>query len=76
MAKSKMHRVVFALVGVAILAACSGSAISPSPEDRIRPYAENRFYWQYKGRPVLLLGGTSAAFLFQNTTLVRVRDLL
>ena len=76
MAKSKMHRVVFALVGVAILAACSGPATSPSPEDRIRPYAENPFYWQYKGRPVLLLGGTNDDNLFQNPNLVREVDLL
>ncbi len=26
--------------------------------DRIRPYTENSFYWQYKGEPVLLVGGT------------------
>jgi len=26
--------------------------------DRIRPYEKNPRYWQYKGQPVLLLGGS------------------
>ena len=29
-----------------------------SEADHIRPYEKNRFYWQYKGKPVLLLGGS------------------
>jgi len=32
-------------------------------QDRIQPYSGNRFYWQYKGQPVLLLGGSAKAFL-------------
>jgi hypothetical protein len=32
---------------------------------RIRPWAGNRRYWQYKGKPVLLLGGTREDNLFQ-----------
>jgi hypothetical protein len=34
-------------------------------QDRIQPYKENPAYWQYKGRPVLLLGGSSNDNLFQ-----------
>jgi len=26
--------------------------------NRIRPYAKNPYYWQYKSKPVLLLGGS------------------
>ena len=26
--------------------------------ERIRPYEENPWYWQYRGEPVLLLGGS------------------
>ncbi|MGH3449228.1 MAG: hypothetical protein ACRDQW_00565, partial [Haloechinothrix sp.] len=33
--------------------------------DRIRPYAANPWYWQYKGQPVLLLGGSKDDSLFQ-----------
>ncbi|CAN5267265.1 hypothetical protein BH23VER1_BH23VER1_25560 [soil metagenome] len=33
--------------------------------DRIQPYTENPFYWQYRGKPVLLLGGSKDDNLFQ-----------
>lgn len=33
--------------------------------NRIQPYSENSSYWQYKGKPVLLLGATSDDNLFQ-----------
>ena len=32
---------------------------------RIRPYAANPWFWQYEGRPVLLLGGSKDDNLFQ-----------
>jgi hypothetical protein len=32
----------------------------------IRPYVENPFYWQYKGKPVFLLGGTWQDNLFNH----------
>ena len=34
-------------------------------QDRIQPYTKNPFYWQYKGVPVLLLGGTVEDNVFQ-----------
>jgi hypothetical protein len=34
--------------------------------DRIQPYSENPFYWQYKGEPVLLLGGSWQDNLFNH----------
>lgn len=45
-----------------------GEAVVPAAdaEDlRIRPYEKNPFYWQYKGRPVLLLGASDDDNLFQ-----------
>lgn len=33
--------------------------------DRIQPYPKNPYYWQYKGQPVLLLGGSKDDSLFQ-----------
>jgi hypothetical protein len=33
--------------------------------DRIRPYEKNPRYWQYKGQPILLLGGSKDDNLFQ-----------
>jgi hypothetical protein len=45
-------------------------------QDRIQPYAGNSFYWQYKGRPVLLLGGSVEDNLFQIPDLEEHLDLL
>jgi hypothetical protein len=45
-------------------------------QDRIQPYAGNSFYWQYKGRPVLLLGGSVEDNLFQIPDLEKHLDLL
>jgi len=44
--------------------------------DRIRPYASNPFYWQYKGKPVLLLGGSVEDNLFQVDDIDAHLDLL
>jgi len=47
-----------------------------SDSDRIQPYAKNPRYWQYKGRPVLLLGGSKDDNLFQVPGLREHLDLL
>ncbi len=39
--------------------------------DRIQPYAANPAYWQYRGHPVLLLGGSDEDNLFQIPASVR-----
>jgi len=44
--------------------------------DRIRPYERNPAYWQYKGKPVLLLGGSVEDNLFQIPGLAEHLDLL
>jgi hypothetical protein len=39
---------------------------APAPDSRtLRPYARNPYYWQYRGRPVLLLGASKDDSLFQ-----------
>ena len=43
---------------------------------RIQPYPANRFYWQYRGQPVLLLGGSKEDNLFQVPDLEAQLDLL
>ena len=45
-------------------------------ESRIRPYAANPRYWQYRGEPVLLLGGSKDDNLFQIPDLEEHLDLL
>jgi hypothetical protein len=47
-----------------------------SNKDRIRPYSKNPRYWQYKGKPVLLLGGSKDDNLFQIPGLKEHLDLL
>ncbi|UCD27810.1 MAG: hypothetical protein JSV03_11985 [Planctomycetota bacterium] len=52
------------LVGaVAILTSTATAA--PKAEDRICIYKGNPHYWQYKGKPVLLVGGSKDDNLFQ-----------
>lgn len=34
-------------------------------DDGLRPYESNRYYWQYRGAPVLLVGGSKDDNLFQ-----------
>lgn len=46
------------------LVSCSNNATTGN-SDRIHPYAKNPHYWQYKGEPVLLVGGTIDDNLFQ-----------
>ncbi len=43
---------------------CSTS-VAAAPLDGIQPYAANPRYWQYRGQPVLLLGGSEDDNLFQ-----------
>ncbi len=48
-------------------------AMAPSAalaKERIRPYKPNPFYWEYDGRPVLLLGGSDEDNLFNNPGLM------
>lgn len=44
--------------------------------DRIRPWSENPRYWQYRGQPVLLVGGSREDNLFQIPDLQEQLDLL
>lgn len=44
--------------------------------DRIRPWAKNPRYWQYKGQPVLLVGGSKEDNLFQIPDLYEHLQLL
>ncbi|MBN1562927.1 MAG: hypothetical protein JXA10_03765 [Anaerolineae bacterium] len=45
-------------------------------QDRIQPYQHNPFYWQYKGQPVLLLGGSVEDNLFQIPDIEAQLDVL
>ena len=47
--------------GVAVMC---GESEGASASDRIQPYAKNPRYWQYKGKPVMLLGGSKTDHIF------------
>jgi len=60
-------RFVVQLVTVAAIAnsaVVSHVSADDSNADRIQPYANNARYWQYKGQPVLLLGGSKTDHIF------------
>jgi hypothetical protein len=63
--------------GIIILLAafCAGS-VAAQDSNRIQPYTENPWYWQYKGEPVMLLGGSKDDNLFQIPDLKVHLDLM
>ena len=65
-----------ALLSMLVLSGCGSSPDTTSGPDDIRPYTDNPRYWQYKGSPVLLLGGTKDDNLFQVSGLEEHLDLL
>ncbi|MDI6451657.1 DUF6298 domain-containing protein [Anaerobaca lacustris] len=50
---------------VFVLTACLSATSLADDANRIQPYPKNPYFWQYKGRPVLLLGGSDDDNLFQ-----------
>lgn len=59
-----MSRSVWNLIILLHLSAAAASVAVAA--ERIRPYKANRFYWEYDGKPVLLLGGSDEDNLFNN----------
>jgi Family of unknown function (DUF6298) len=51
------------LIGI-VLSSAVLSAGTDKNADCIKPYAENPRYWQYNGKPVLLLGGSKTDHIF------------
>lgn len=52
-----MTRLLLLRLVLAIAPAISLGAAAGDNANRIQPWSKNPRYWQYKGRPVLLLGG-------------------
>lgn len=59
--KSFLSAVVLILLSVS----CSNVNDSPVTESFLKIYSENRWYWEYEDKPVLLLGGSAEDNLFQ-----------
>jgi len=51
--------------GLWVIAAAAAGSATADEANRIKPWTENPRYWQYEGRPVLLLGGSKDDNLFQ-----------
>jgi len=52
------------------------AAVEDKYPGRVKPYVNNPRYWQYKGKPILLLGGTKDDNLFQIPDLKEHLNLL
>ncbi|MBP7934581.1 MAG: hypothetical protein KA354_08025 [Phycisphaerae bacterium] len=59
-----------------ILALGHRASAAEANASRIRPYEKNPSYWQYKGRPVLLLGASDDDNLFQMPDLEKHLDAM
>ena len=69
----RMKAVVIAMLALAL----ASGAMRAGDAARIRPFGPNPYYWQYKGQPVLLLGGSWQDNLFNHPVgLERHLDLL
>ena len=62
------------LLALASIAICATATAAAPASDRIHPWPDNPRYWQYKGKPVLLLGGSKDDNLFQIPDLVAHLD--
>lgn len=73
---------IIAVLWAVVQLACANAVIAgeapptSGSDGRLQPYKENPFYWQYKGQPVLLLGGSRQDNLFQIPDLEEHLDLL
>jgi len=64
---NKIGRFIFYLFVWISFIQCSNQGNSNEDKmDRIQPYHINPSYWQYKGKPVLLLGGSDNDNIFQD----------
>ena len=52
------------VVAIWIVLLSAGLNVMGAEADRIKPYEKNPRYWQYQGKPVLLLGGSKTDHIF------------
>ena len=73
-----IQRITTVTILTALLIAAPVALAQPGEAGRVQPYQANPYYWQYKGAPVLLLGGSDDDNLFQwaGSRLRRQLDLL
>jgi hypothetical protein len=72
----KRNFIISSYIFLLVVSGCISTPVKESGKNDIKPYKENPRYWQYKGNPVLLLGGTVDDNLFQLSALREHLDLL
>ncbi len=62
-----MNRYGIQLVGGCLVSALFvwSASFAGAPQTGIRPWPENPYYWEYNGKPILLIGGSKDDNLFQ-----------
>ncbi|MEX2232908.1 MAG: putative collagen-binding domain-containing protein [Cyclobacteriaceae bacterium] len=73
---SKINNSVLMMLFSGLSFVSCSSTQNTSYDSPIKPYTQNPKYWQYKGEPVLLLGGTDDDNLFQMAGLEQHLDEL
>lgn len=63
--KLKLLQPATACLGAGAVSLLAMTAFAAENPGRVRPYEQNPRYWQYKGQPVLLMGGSKDDNLFQ-----------
>ncbi|MAL18709.1 MAG: hypothetical protein CL670_00385 [Balneola sp.] len=58
---------IIAILLLMVLPISSVNAFQVDPDNVIQPYTDNNWYWQYKGEPILLRGGSDDDNHFQWT---------
>ncbi len=53
------------LLSILILCVTSFTSGKKSDKNRIKPWSENQWYWQYKRKPIMLLGASNDDNIFQ-----------
>ena len=72
-----MKKYFFFLAAVLIITtACNQKRTGTIDWNAIKPFSLNKTYWQYNGKPVLLLGATDNDNLFQNSNMKTQLDSL
>ena len=75
--KNEKMKIVLLLIGLFIgISSFSQTEIISDIKNVIKPYSENPGYWQYRGKPILLIGGTDNDNLFQNKNMKTHLDSL
>jgi hypothetical protein len=63
----KNNRAIYGMfLFIMVTTGCETPVENRATGDRIQPYAGNPAFWQYKGQPVMLIGGSSDDNLFQH----------